>query len=46
MYIVHDLVNVVTCMLWQGCSVSIISVELVKNILAAKPNSTALVVSY
>ena len=45
MYIVHYLVNIVTCMLWQGCSAGIISVELVKNILAAKPNSTALVVS-
>ena len=29
----------------MGCSAGIISVELVKNLLAAKPNSTALIVS-
>jgi len=29
----------------QGCSAGLISIELVKNLLAAKPNSTALVIS-
>jgi hypothetical protein len=29
----------------MGCSAGIISIELVKNMLAAKPNSTALIVS-
>lgn len=29
----------------MGCSASLISVELVKNLLAAKPNSTALIMS-
>ena len=41
----RPLTIVITCMLCQGCSAGVISVELVKNILAAKPNSTALVVS-